>query len=310
MANSHWLERISPCVHLPEKGSQHPTYTGHYRQRPNWIEPMRVIYDHQLVLFSEGRFIVEVDGRPYECRAGNFLVIPPGHWHVSWEADGRFGHRHWTHFDWIYQGPFGNTPLMTFAPDKPRTELYRRTPDFVPNQIFYGKIPRFQRVMEISDRLYSLFVSAQQHARLVSRALLLELLLELFDEENPDDRSALPEIPLEQKVRQLLDQNLEKHAAIRIEDLLEQTGYSYAHVCRLFRKRYGMPPLKYLHLLCVSRAKLMLRDTDAPVTKIAARLGFSDPEYFSQVFRRNVGRSPSAYREMIRNEANAVLVNP
>jgi AraC-like DNA-binding protein len=301
VSSKHWLERISPCVHLPEKGSLHPTYTGHWRQRPNWIEPMRVIYDHQLLLVSEGHFIVEVEGRRYECRAGTFMIIPLGHWHVSWEADGRFGHRHWTHFDWIYEGPFGETPLMTFAPEKPRKDLYRRTPEFLPRQIFHGTIPRFQRVMEISERLYALFVSAQSHARLVSRALLLELLLELLDDTGAD-KNLMPELRLEQKVRELLDQNLERHSSVRIEDLLEQTGYSYAHLCRLFKKQYGMPPLKYLHLLCISRAKLMLRDTKLPITSIAKRLCFSDAEYFSQVFRRNVGRSPSDYREMIRSE--------
>jgi AraC-like DNA-binding protein len=300
MPSAHWLEQIAPCVRLPNIGSHMRSYTGHNRHRPNWIEPMRVIYDHQLVLISEGHFIIEIDGRRYPCQKGSYLVIPPGHWHVTWECAGRFGHRHWTHFDWIYSGGYGDTPLFTFAPETPCKSLYRHAPKFVPHQIFHGTVSHFQRVMEISDRLSALQLTGQAHARLVSRALLLELMLELFDHAEPVDKNHSPEVRVEERVRNLLDLNIEKHASVRIEDVLEQTGFSYAHVCRMFKKRYGVPPLKYLHLLCISRAKLMLRDTNLPVTLIAKRLGFADPEYFSQVFRRNIGQSPSSYRSMIR----------
>jgi AraC-like DNA-binding protein/mannose-6-phosphate isomerase-like protein (cupin superfamily) len=300
----NWLEQISPCVRPPRKDSTMRSYTSHFRHRPNWIEPLRVIYDHQLLLVSEGHVIVEIEGRKYPCEKGSYLVIPPGHWHVSWESAGRFGHRHWTHFDWVYQGPYGDTPLMTFWPEKPLKQLYRVKPAFVPRQIFHGTVAHFQRVMEISERLSALQATAQDHARLISRALLLELMLEIFDESGASDRNSAPELRLEERVRHLLDSNIEKHASVRIEDLLEQTGYSYAHVCRIFKKRYGMPPLKYLHLLCISRAKLMLRDTKLPITDIAGRLGFSDPEYFSQVFRRNIGQSPSQYRQSIRSDVS------
>ncbi|HYG78296.1 MAG TPA: AraC family transcriptional regulator [Planctomycetota bacterium] len=300
MESTHWLERISPCVRLNQPGAVPKTYTGHFRHRPNWIEPLRVIYDHQLLLISEGEFIVEVEGRRYPCSRGSYMIIPPAHWHVSWEAAGRFGHRHWSHFDWTHAGPYGETPIMTFHPEKPREALYRPAPAFIPQRVFHGTARRFERVMEIKERLFATANAAQAHTRRTSRALLLELLLELFDEDDSQSTVPPPELRLAEKVRDLLDSNLERHSSVRIEDLLEQTGYCYAHVCRVFKRRYGMPPLKYLHLLSISRAKLMLRDTDLPVTRIARRLAFSDPEYFSQVFRRNVGQSPTEYRRMMR----------
>lgn len=305
MANTDWLQQIAPCIREPLPGSKMRSYTDHKRHRANWIEPLRVIYDYELVLFSEGQFIVEIEGRAYPCNKGSFIVIPPGHQHVTWEAAGRFGHRHWAHFDWAYQGPHGETPIMTFSPEAPRKEFYRWAPAFVPQQIFHGTIGRYQRVMELSERLSSLQVSCLPHARLVSRALLLEILLELFHAPDALEKISSKQSLLEDRARQILDANVERHASVRLEDLLEQTGYSYPHVCRVFKKRYGMPPLKYLHLLCISRAKLMLRDTQLPVTEIAKRLAFSDPEYFSQVFRRTAGQSPTQYRAVIREEAGA-----
>ena len=41
------------------------SYTSHHRHRPNWVEPLRVIYDYELVLFSEGRCVVEIEGKSY-----------------------------------------------------------------------------------------------------------------------------------------------------------------------------------------------------------------------------------------------------
>jgi AraC-like DNA-binding protein len=305
MADFEWLQRIAPCVRAPEPGSKMRSYSYHHRHHANWIEPMRVIYDYELVLFSEGSFIVEIEGQAYPCKKGSFIIIPPGHQHITWENAGRFGRRHWSHFDWVYQGPHGETPIMTFAKEKPRTELYRWAPDFVPQQIFHGSIVRMQRVMELSERLSALQISTLPHARLISRALLLEILLELFHEPDALEKTPSRQSQLEDRARQILDANVERHASVRLEDLLEQTGYSYPHVCRVFKKRYGIPPLKYLHLLCISRAKLMLRDTQLPVSTIAERLAFSDPEYFAQVFRRTAGMSPTKYRAVIREEANA-----
>jgi len=307
--DTDWLHRIAPYVRPSHPSSKMRSYTDHFRNRPNWVEPLRVIYDYELVLFSEGNYVIEISGKAYHCSKGSYIIIPPGHPHVSWEAAGRFGHRHWSHFDWEYQGPYGDTPVFTFVPEKPRTELYRWAPAFVPQQIFHGTIARYQRVMELSERLSALQVSGQPHARLISRALLLEILLELFHDPDPAERNQSSQVQLVDRVRRILDANVERHASVRLEDLLEPTGCSYAHLCRIFKKRFGMPPLKYLHLLCISRAKLMLRDTNLPITVIAKRLAFADPEYFSQVFRRHAGSSPTDYRTQIRAESSSNIAN-
>lgn len=41
----------------------------------------------------------------------------------------------------------------------------------------------------------------------------------------------------------------------------------------------------------------MLRDTDETLTSIAFAVGFSDPKYFSKVFKKEMGIIPSEYRE-------------
>ena len=47
----------------------------------------------------------------------------------------------------------------------------------------------------------------------------------------------------------------------------------------------------------ILKAKELLRNTSDPVKNVALRVGFTNPAYFSRVFRNVTGTSPSAYRE-------------
>ena len=60
--------------------------------------------------------------------------------------------------------------------------------------------------------------------------------------------------------------------------------------------RFGVTPYRYLLSRRLETARLLLRGTALPVREIAFRLCFSDEHYFSSLFRRKTGQTPSAYR--------------
>lgn len=80
----------------------------------------------------------------------------------------------------------------------------------------------------------------------------------------------------------------------------------YAEVCRIsesgfyqhFKEWAGVSPNEYRINMRISAAKSMLRNSAISIREIAAQVGFSDPYYFSRCFRRAVGVSPRAWREM------------
>jgi len=55
-------------------------------------------------------------------------------------------------------------------------------------------------------------------------------------------------------------------------------------------------PGSYLQSFRVEKAKELLSAQQADITDTALRTGFPDSQYFSRVFRKFVGLSPSAYR--------------
>lgn len=299
--NTDWLQLISPCVRPVIRRGIHKSYTSHLSHAPTWMEPLRVIYDHQLVLFSQGSFRVEIEGEEYPCPADSFIIIPPGQWHATWNVGREIGHRHWCHFDWVYSGPYGDTPIMTYHPANPRARFYRLPPSLVPKHILHGTIPSPPIAYDLMERLCQMQLPGGKHKKLASRAVLLDLLIELLDipDEPPD--STQQSSWLAMQVRQCLDDLVEKGRTISsVQAALGDFRYSYDHLRRLFRAEYGVAPLKYVHGLRIGRAKQLMRDTPLDISEIALKLGFPDLPYFCQLFRRMTGKTPTAYRARLK----------
>ena len=97
------------------------------------------------------------------------------------------------------------------------------------------------------------------------------------------------------RLKALLDGHPERTFSIR--ELAAHIYRSEDYVIKLFKRRFGQTPHAY-HLdrkICLART--LLAQSRLSVTAIAARLGYDDPQYFSHVFRRLTGESPSAYRK-------------
>jgi AraC-like DNA-binding protein len=78
--------------------------------------------------------------------------------------------------------------------------------------------------------------------------------------------------------------------------LAESAGLSERSLRRAFRKRFGTSPHQYLIEARVGEAMRLLLETDWPIKRVAASLGYADVFYFTRQFRRHAGVSPAAYR--------------
>jgi AraC-like DNA-binding protein len=83
---------------------------------------------------------------------------------------------------------------------------------------------------------------------------------------------------------------------VRMEDLVRHVGFSRARMFDMFKAQTGRTPNDYLQRLRVEKAQEQLRQTDLSVTDIALATGFSSGQYFSTVFVRYTGVSPTAFR--------------
>lgn len=73
-------------------------------------------------------------------------------------------------------------------------------------------------------------------------------------------------------------------------------GFSREYFSTLFKASTGFGFSDYLNQMQISRASTLLLSTDLPITEISSRCGFNDSNYFTNVFRRNLGITPSRFR--------------
>ena len=81
-----------------------------------------------------------------------------------------------------------------------------------------------------------------------------------------------------------------------IQDLCVYFRASKSTLINSFEERYHTTINRYLTEYRLSQAKIMLEQSDATIYEIAAKCGFSDQGYFSKVFQKEFGITPSAYR--------------
>jgi AraC family transcriptional regulator, arabinose operon regulatory protein len=97
-------------------------------------------------------------------------------------------------------------------------------------------------------------------------------------------------------VVKFIEENLAK--PISLEELAEKVFLDPVYFSNLFCKVMGRPPIQYLNLRRVHRARELLLFSDLPISEIGAKSGFEDPFYFSRVFSRFEGTSPAQYRKI------------
>ena len=83
---------------------------------------------------------------------------------------------------------------------------------------------------------------------------------------------------------------------LSVEMLCEHLHLSQAYFSTLFKRETGMGFTAYVTQVRMDAAAALLRETDEKTYLIAQKTGYSDPNYFSYVFKRQFGRSPSKFR--------------
>jgi AraC-like DNA-binding protein len=83
---------------------------------------------------------------------------------------------------------------------------------------------------------------------------------------------------------------------IGVDDMAAAAGLSRAHFSREFRRAFGESPHSYLLTRRLERAAALLRNTDRSVAEICLDVGLTSVGSFTTSFKRNFGKTPTAYR--------------
>ena len=90
------------------------------------------------------------------------------------------------------------------------------------------------------------------------------------------------------------------HKPISIEDFAASYHMSISWFIRNFKEYTGSTPAQYLLSLRISNAQTLLESTSYNITEIANIVGYDNPLYFSRIFKKQIGMSPSEFRKQLK----------
>ena len=152
-------------------------------------------------------------------------------------------------------------------------------------------------IADIFEEIYKLSFSANQFDKLSVISLLYKFFSTLTS------NSALKsQIDYVKEAARLIEYNYDKN--ISIENIAERLFINKSYLCRLFKAEKGLTPKEYLIKKRINRAVYLLKNSDASINTIALSIGFSDPLYFSRIFKKHLGVSPSLYRQSVKRKNN------
>ncbi len=102
-------------------------------------------------------------------------------------------------------------------------------------------------------------------------------------------------------VADLLARELDRRWSVG--ELAGAVHLSPSQLRRVFTEAFGKSPIAYLTMLRSERMAHLLKVTDSPISTIAATVGWGDPDFAAQQFRRSIGVAPSEYRRISRKAA-------
>ncbi|MFG6114739.1 helix-turn-helix domain-containing protein [Halobacillus sp. MO56] len=89
-----------------------------------------------------------------------------------------------------------------------------------------------------------------------------------------------------------------KNASLSLNDVAAHIGRSPAYFSHLLSKKYQHSFREMLIQIRIQKAKELIETTDDTIQKIAAEVGFNQPNYFSRVFKSATGKTPREYRDL------------
>lgn len=97
------------------------------------------------------------------------------------------------------------------------------------------------------------------------------------------------------RIAEYLELHLEEN--ISLATITREFAINRNKLNDIFMKQTSMTCLAYLLNLRLDLAKILLTKTELPIGEISDRVGYPDPNYFTKVFKENVGMTPSQYRK-------------
>ncbi|HET6555690.1 MAG TPA: AraC family transcriptional regulator [Prolixibacteraceae bacterium] len=251
----------------------YPQARFHFRERTE-----KEAGQYILMYCVEGEGWFSLGHQKHRVRQFQFFILPKGHAH----SYGSNADNPWT----IYWLHFDGEHAQFFAQGFDR-----------PTDVSLSFHSRIEERIDLFDEIFTTLCKGYSKNNLIYATTSLfhflgsmKFLGEYRENAKPSDKAQqIIEVAIH-----YMRENMERK--VTLPEMAAHTGLSASRFSLLFQQQTGYPPLKYLNQLKIQKACHYLDFTDMKVNQISPTLGFDDAFYFTRLFTKMMGVSPTEYR--------------
>lgn len=237
--------------------------------------------DYQLLYVSKGKTHFWFGGKEEVVTAGSMVLYLP-------REEQRYVYYAAEHPEvfWVHFTGYDVKNILSYYGFSPKQRVYHT-----------GTLPEFKW-------LYQRMIQELQLCRPLYEEFLASLLNDLFlliRRAISQEPSCLPGLRGDiAEAVSWFGENYNKK--LSVEHYAEEHHISVNHFIRSFKQYTGMTPGQYITSVRITNAQSLLERGDYNIREIAAIVGYEDALYFSRVFHRQVGMSPTEYRKAMEGD--------
>lgn len=293
---------------------------GHSICHKGWKLPYRAEREYEMIFPYQGELHYESSGIVYTLSTGDFLLIPPNTYHNLYTEKDKTCRFYYVHFL-----PGGN--IETIEKESIGNYLMNnlKTKEYNENDCFFSlSQPEFHKVFlpetahldkQHRDEIFSLFEKALVERNLMTLHRKSMISLYMCQAMLCITRSILNNINISsciptngnsprllQEIIYYIQENYMNH--INIKSISNNFNISQQYLIRIFKQNTGIPPLKYINEYRISKAKHLMRYSNMTIKEICYAIGMETPHYFSRLFKKFEGVTPSEYIRGFNSKSN------
>jgi AraC family transcriptional regulator, arabinose operon regulatory protein len=267
LINSYVTHPLVQPLYITDIG-YFPDAKFHYRERKGGSE------EYILIHCIQGKGIVQTPGEKVEITKFTNVFIPPNIPHVYYASNEDPWHILWIHFK--------GTNARHYFQENALTVLST-------NKDIYETIQ--QLYISIFESLNNLTIKNIIHA-----SQLFSLLMStFFFKNNGRDEESDKQYYYLSKAIQYMSDHLDEH--LTLDDIAGSVKLSKSYLNVIFKENTSHSPIDFFIHLKMHHACKQLKMADMKIYEVCSLLGYEDPYYFSRIFKKVIGISPSKFKK-------------